>query len=362
MGRIKRKFNPEKNVLEAARERIAMIFDHFDKIIVSVSAGKDSTVLYHLCVQEAERRDRKIIAFFLDQEAEYEASIRLMRKLMDHPNVIPHWYQVPIYMTNATSLKDYFLYAWGEGEEWIREKEPHSIHEIKEDYPQRFYPFFEWYEQKHPDAAHLIGLRTEEGVTRIRAATKYEGWHGLKWSTVANGAARFYPIYDWTIYDVWKFIYEYNLPYNKIYDLMFWDNYSIYGSMRVSNLIHEKSFKCLSDLPKFEPETYNRLCRRISGIDTAARYATEKLVFNNKTLPKHYDSWKEFRDFLLKHVPNPEHKEKFKGRFAKQKQNERTYRNQVGQLLINDYENSRSFNTKKEERDQQIKEKWWEIL
>jgi len=361
MGRLIRKFL-EISVLDAARQRISMLFDNFETIIVSVSAGKDSTVLYYLCVQEAEKRNRKIIVFFLDQEAEYDASIKLMRKLMDHPNVIPHWYQVPTYMTNATSLEDYFLFAWGEGEEWVREKEPNSIHKIEEEYPRRFYPFFEWYEKKYPDAAHLIGLRTEEGITRYRAATKFEGWNGLKWSTLANGTARFYPIYDWTVYDVWKFIYDYNIPYNKIYDLMFWDNYGIYGKMRVSNLIHEKSFRCLTDLPRFEPETFNRLCRRVSGIDTAARYATEKLIFNNKTLPKHYKNWKEFRDFLLTNIHNQEHKTKFEDRFAKQKNNERIFQSQVGQLLINDYENSKSFNTKKEEKDQETKDKWWKIL
>jgi predicted phosphoadenosine phosphosulfate sulfurtransferase len=339
-----------------------MIFDRFEDIIVSISAGKDSTVLFFLCVQEAERRDRKIEAFFLDQEAEYQASINLIKRLMSHPRVIPKWFQVPIYMTNATSMDDYFLYAWGEGEDWIRDKHDLAIHEIDEDYPKRFYPFFEWYEKKTPDAAHLIGLRAEEGITRFRAVTKHEGWEGLRWSTENDGIAKFYPIYDWTVYDVWKFIYDYNLPYNKIYDLMFWDNHSIYSKMRVSNLIHEKAFRCLSDLPKYEPETYDKLCKRIAGIRTAARYALEKQMYDNKTLPSHYDSWKEFRDFLLENIKNPEHKKRFEERFAQQPKDEETYQAQVGQLLINDYENSTKIDTKKQEKRQEVREKWRKIL
>ena len=352
----------EKNVLQASRDRISMIFDEFETIIVSISSGKDSTVLYYLCLQEAVRRNRKIIAFFLDQEAEYQASINLIRKQMRHPNVIPNWYQVPIYMTNSTSMDEYFLYAWGEQEAWIREKDPIAIHAIKESYPKRFYPFFKWYESNSPEAAHLIGLRTEEGITRFRAVTKYPGWKGHRWSTVRNEVVRFYPIYDWTVYDVWKFIYDYNLPYNKIYDLMFWDNYSIYQKMRVSNLIHEKSFRCLADLPKYEPETYNALCQRISGIRTAARYATEKLVFDNKQLPRHYHNWKEFRDFLLDNLQHEDHRQKFVQRFSKQPQTEQVYQAQVGQLLINDYENSTTFDTKKAQKWKQIREKWWNIL
>lgn len=132
--------------------------------------------------------------------------------------------------------------------------------------------------------------------------------------------------------------------------------------MRVSNLIHEKSFKCLKDLPKFEPDTYDKLCQRIGGIATASRYVSEKLMFNNKKLPTHYKCWKDFRDFLLNNVPNDDQRQKFVDRFEKQEKNERIYQAQVGQLLINDYENNRAFDTKKDERTQKIKEKWMQIL
>lgn len=357
-----RKYHPTKTVLEAARERVCLIFDNFDRISISVSSGKDSTCVFYLFLQEAVKRKRKIEAFFEDQEAEYQASIDLIKVMMSHKNVVPRWYQVPIYLTNATSYTDYFLYAWGPGEKWMREKDPMAIQEIEEDYPKRFYDFFKWHEKKNPEAAFVVGLRAEEGITRYRATTKFPGWRGLKWSSSAGDIHRFYPIYDWTIYDVWKFIYEYDLPYNKIYDLMYMNNYSLYSKMRVSNLIHEKSYKCLVDLPLYEPDTYDRLCRRIRGIATASRYASEKLVFNNKRLPKHYSTWREFRDFLLENIPDEGHREAFRQRFRKQKGDERTYQAQVGQLLINDYENSRAFDTKKEEKLQREKEKWERML
>ncbi len=353
----------DQTVLAAARERVAMLFDNFDRISVSVSSGKDSGVLYHLCLQEAVRRGRKITAFFLDQEAEYQATIDVIRILMDHPNVEPAWFQVPCYMTNATSYSEYFLYAWGPGEPWMRDKDPLAIHAIDGEYPKRFYKFFPWYEKQHPDAAHLIGLRADESLTRFRAVTKHPGWNGIKWGSMDGEIKKFYPIYDWTVYDVWKYIYDFDLPYNRMYDLMWLDGVSIYKNMRISNLIHEKSFRCLKDLPRYEPETYNALCRRIGGVATASRYAAEKLVFDNKTLPKHYKTWREFRDFLLENIPEPEHRERFRTRFEKQKQTERTYRQQVGQLLLNDYENSRSsYDGKREEKIRRLKDKWMALL
>lgn len=351
-----------KNVLEAARERISMLFDRFETIEVSVSSGKDSSALLNLCLQEAEARGRKIKAFFLDQEAEYDSTITVIRDMMSHPGVIPLWFQVPIYMTNATSYSEYFLYAWGPGEVWMRDKDPLAIHAIDEEYPKRFYEFFRWWEKKDTSAAYLVGLRADESITRYRAVTKYPGWNGLKWSSLDGDVKVFYPIYDWTVYDVWKFIYDYDIKYNKIYDLMYLDGYSIYKKMRVSNLIHEKSYKCLVDLPRYEPETYDRLCSRIGGIAAASRYAAEKLMFNNKTLPRHYSSWKEFRDFLLENLPTQEHRERFIKRFANQPETEKLYQGQVGQLLINDYENSCPVDTKRDERIRRIKGKWMELL
>ena len=355
-------YSSTTNVLQAARERMSMLFDNFEHINVSVSSGKDSTVCFWLALQEARKRDRKIQCFFLDQEAEYENSIKIIEQMMTEKNVIPYWFQVPVYLTNATSSSDFFLYAWGENEKWMREKSPIAITHIDEEYPKRFYEFFPWFEDNRPDTAYIVGLRAEEGIMRFRAVTKYPGWNGLRWSTSSKNSHRFYPIYDWGYGDVWRFIYEYDLPYNKIYDLMFMDNYSYYTKMRVSNLVHEKSYKCLVDLPKYEPETYNSLCKRISGIATAARYASEKLVFSNKKLPEHYKCWKEFRDFLLENIKDAGQREKYITRFARQATNERIYQAQVGQLLINDYENSRAFNTNQEAKVKEKKEKWQAIL
>lgn len=46
----------KENVVEAARRRVSFVFDHFETIHVSVSGGKDSTVLAYLVLEEARRR------------------------------------------------------------------------------------------------------------------------------------------------------------------------------------------------------------------------------------------------------------------------------------------------------------------
>ena len=351
-----------ENVLCAAQKRIALIFDEFEKIIVSISSGKDSTVLFWLALNEAIKRNRKIRAFFLDQEAEYESSIELMELMMSQPLVEPLWYQIPLRLTNATSYSNSMFYCWEEDKEWLRSKHPLAIHSIIEKYPDRFYSFFNWMEKKNPDTAFLIGLRAEEGINRLKAVMLYPGCGAIRWSTRTKGknTFRFYPIYDWGVSDIWKFIYDNGVPYNSVYDRMYHSNKNYYKTMRVSNLIHEKSFKCLGDLQIYEPEMFDRLIKRMPGVHIASIYSKEKTVFSTDELPKGFDSWHNYKDFLLKTTPL-EHKVRFEKRFSKQPKNEDMARKQVRQILINDYENNLKIKIVKRDKNE-LYEKWWKEL
>lgn len=350
----------EQSVYDAALERIALVFDSFENIIVSVSGGKDSTALYWLVMKEAEKRNRLVGVFFLDQEAEYQATIDQIERMMSHPLAIPMWYQVPIMMTNATSYRQDMLYAWGENDTWIREKSPIAVHKIDVKYPRRFYPFFHWFEKQTKDTAFFIGLRAEEGINRVRATIKNPGWNGLVWSkkTQSPTSYRFYPIYDWGMGDIWKFIVENNLPYNEIYDRMYAANHGIFNTMRVSNLIHEKSFQCLADLQELEPETYDKMIKRLQGVHCAAMYAHDDYIYNTDILPEAFNTWKEYRDYLLESTPYDK-RDRFLSRFETQEQDEYTYRQHVRQLLINDWENNIPVKPKPKD---DWKEKWRNIL
>lgn len=347
----------QQNVLDAARDRMAWIFHHYPRVVVSISSGKDSTVLAHLASAEAVRQGREVEFFFLDQEAEYAATIDQARTMMTWSNVKSLWYQVPIRMTNATSYEEDFLFAWGPSLQWMREREPNSIHYAPRA-PDRFYPFFRWFEEQlGVDSASLIGLRSEESLNRYRAVTRHPGRDNIKWSSKGNGTTKFYPLYDWTFEDVWTYIQRFQVPYNKVYDWLYIRGENIPG-FRVSNLIHEKAFKCLALLQEFEPGTYERLLQRIGGITVAARYAKEMSIFRARTLPKTYASWKAFRDFLLVTLPT-EIAQVFTERFASQLTSENTHRQQVRQLLLNDWENSIPV---VQQEDTDPLEKWRAIL
>jgi len=162
---------------------------------------------------------------------------------------------------------------------------------------------------------------------------------GIYWSTKAY-VTKFYPIYDWSFDDIFYHFYHHNIKYNRIYDyLHIKDKAEQITKMRVSNLIHEKAFGSLTTLQEFEPDTYDKLVKRLKGVHTAAIYASASTVFSTQVLPPKFKTWVEYRDFLLDTVPT-QHREKYTKRFERQKNTPATARQQCRQLLLNDWENN----------------------
>jgi predicted phosphoadenosine phosphosulfate sulfurtransferase len=263
-------------------------------------------------------------------------------------------------MTNATSATDVFLTAWGVGETWIRDKDPLAITAITKPYPDRFYQFFEWYEKQEGRTAFFVGLRSQESLNRFRSVTANPGYKGIGWSTVGKGEAfRFYPIFDWTFGDIWKYIADTGLPYNRLYDRLFMLDGLNISTMRVSNLIHEKAFKALATLQDFEPDTYDRLVRRLGGVHCAALYAKDEQVYSASARPAAFATWREYRDYLLSTTPGEEIRARYTRRFAGQPTDEATCQQQVKQILINDWENNVPVMRQKAAR---LREVWWNRL
>lgn len=364
-----------KTVLEAAHERVAYLFDEFENIVVSISGGKDSTVLAHLTLKEAHKRGRKVGIFFLDEEVVYDSTIGQIEYLMGlYPeNTIRLWYQIEFNLTNASSLNETQLKCWEAGKHkvWMRSKRQDTIQHKPWDPALEtvrdknkgfgFYDALENFQNSRKDTAFLIGLRATESPNRWRAVSKNPGYKTVCWSTnLGKGNINFYPLYDWNFHDIWKYIYDEGLKYSKIYDYMYQKGMGL-QEIRVSSLIHERSFKALVELPEFEPKTYNRLLKRVSGISVGNLYGKDAKLFRARSLPKNYSTWIEYRDFLLATYPDASKKPIFEKRFAHHLNNNHVARQQCRQLLLNDYENNLPVDNKPDPRDARI-QYWREML
>lgn len=373
-----KKYDIDKNVLDAARERISYIFDEFDNIIVSISGGKDSTVLAYLSLLEAHKRNRKIGLFFLDEEVVYKSTIEQIEYLMDlfPENTIRYWLQIPFNLTNATSYKDSQVKCWDPTmkSKWMHERSDKNvltktwIHKTRIADKNKGFGFYDVlynFELSFENTAFLIGLRSDESLSRYVTMIRNPGYKDVYWSTKRKGTNySFYPIYDWKFSDIWKYIGENNIRYHRFYDFAYLKGMPT-KELRVSSLTHEKAFKAIQILPEFEFDTYEKLLARIGGVSFAQETARDKKMFKVQKLPKNYSSWREYRDFLLKTYPIEEHKKIFEKRFAKHLDNEYVAKQQCKQLVLGDYENnfpiSNIENPAKEKTREKIN-KWKEIL
>jgi predicted phosphoadenosine phosphosulfate sulfurtransferase len=359
----------------AAVERIKYVFDEFENIIVSISGGKDSTVLCWLALQEAHKRGRKIGIFFLDEEVVYQSTIDQVRWLMNlYPeNTTRLWLQFPFHLTNATSYAEGQLICWEPGKHkiWMRPKEPYAIQHKPWDVATEtvrdknkgfgFYDVIDNFQRSRPNTAFLVGLRATESMNRFRAVAKNPGYKDCYWCTnIGNGSASFYPLYDWNFHDVWKFIYDNKIRYSKIYDYQFKKGMP-QNEIRVSSLIHEKSFKSLVELPEFEPKTYDKLLKRIQGIQIGNLYGKDPKLLRARKLPKNFKTWMDYRDFLLENYPDPTKKDIFVRRFERHLNNNYVARQQCRQLILNDYENNLPIDNQPDPRELTLK-KWRDML
>ena len=174
-----------ETVLNASRRRISYVFDEYDNIVVSISGGKDSTVLAHLALKEANKRGRKIGLFFLDEEVVYDSTIKQIEYLMNlfPNNTIKLWYQIEFRLTNATSLKEGQLICWEAGKHkiWMRQKNKESIQHKSWDKEKetvrdknKGFGFYDVLDNFQNNGQHCVygWIKSSESMNRWRAVSR----------------------------------------------------------------------------------------------------------------------------------------------------------------------------------------------
>jgi predicted phosphoadenosine phosphosulfate sulfurtransferase len=198
-----------------------------------------------------------------------------------------------------------YSYCWKEGEDWIHPKNPISKKENIYG-TERFHELFEAIfrvEFPNQKACYLAGVRTEEAPKRMVALTSGATYKWITWGSILNKKNQhytFYPIYDWSYTDVWKYIYSNNIIYNKVYDEMYRHGVR-HQEMRISNLHHETAIQTLIMVQEIGPDTWNKLEKRIDGANTVKHLQRKSFTCPDK-LPFMFYDWKEYALYLLENI------------------------------------------------------------
>jgi predicted phosphoadenosine phosphosulfate sulfurtransferase len=307
------------SVLDAARQRISNTFDDFEKIYISFSAGKDSTVMLHLVAEEARKRNRKIGLLLIDLEAQYKIT-------MDHAlscvemwsDVLDvNWVCLPIHLRNAVSVYEPFWLCWDPDAKdgWVRsppeiaitDPAHYSFFRNGMEFEEFVVEFGKWY-AGGDNCACFVGIRTDESLNRFRTIcqSKKQTWKGIRHtSNVIDNVFNVYPIYDWHSKDLWTYHAKNPLMiHNRLYDLMHKAGVPM-GHMRICQPYGDDQRRGLWLFHLVEPETWSKVVARVNGANGGALYVQEWGNINGYrgiTKPPGH-TWKSFSTLLVNSMP-----------------------------------------------------------
>lgn len=313
----------------AARARISKVFDDFPKIYLSFSGGKDSAVMMHLVMHEAQLRNRKVGVLFVDLEAQYKLTIDHITDMYEQYKewVEPYWVALPLNLRNAVSQYEPQWMCWEPGREddWVRQPPAMAITD-EAHFPffrrrmefEEFVPAFgKWYAQGKLCAC-FVGIRSDESLNRYRTiAGKKSTFERLQWTTWCGETLyNAYPIYDWRTEDIWIFNGKFKAPYNRLYDRMHQAGLTI-AQARICQPYGDDQRKGLWLFHIIEPETWGRVVNRVSGANQGALYVQESgNILGQRTIRKPDGiTWREYAERLLGSMP-PTAAEHYKDKIA----------------------------------------------
>lgn len=275
----------EKNVLDAAIERLEIIFKNFDNIYFSVSGGKDSSVMVQLANIVAKRMNKKFDVLFIDLEAQYRYTIQHIEELKQLPQIRDFYHiTLPIALRNAVSVLQPKWICWEEESKhlWVRDMPKDSINinncpfewfKKGEEFEEFVVQFACWYRKKHQgNVACGVGIRTDESLNRFRTIAfqdKKVTFKQYHWTTKLKVADKkfdiynFYPIYDWEVGDIWGAVSKLDLKFNYIYELMYKNGLSVY-EQRLCQPYGDDQRNGLNQFKALEYDTWSKVINRVN--------------------------------------------------------------------------------------------------
>lgn len=317
-------FNNELNVYDAAMQRMKYIFEEFDNVLVAFSTGKDSGVMMELAYVYAKENNMldKLAIYYQDYEAIFQDCTYYAERVFNnnYKDVKrKYWLCMPIKAScSVTMMQDGWI-PWDEDVKdiWVRDYPKSDCLVNIHNYPYEFHKgtkgfdfridFSKHFAKEHGKTAVLVGIRTDESLTRLGIITsqhRINMYNKVRYSTkVVNNVYSFYPIYDWKTKDIWTANAKFGFDYNKVYDMYYKAGLTI-DQMRIASPFHQSGQENLKLYRVIDPNTWGRMISRVNGVNFTGIYGgTSAMGWRKIKKPDHF-TWKEYADFLIKTLPD----------------------------------------------------------
>ena len=305
-----------------ARRRIRWCFDTFATVCVAFSGGKDSGVVLNLALDVAREIGQlsRLSVYHMDYEAQYEATTEHVERVMLGlpEEVRAYWLCLPVVTPCATSMFQSYWRPWEANKRhlWVRQMPAHPtvINEtnVEFDYTGTDYDtqdaFADWLAATTgTTVGMLVGIRADESLNRraaITSANRTTHHPQARWTArKSEDVTSCYPIYDWSVEDVWTAHAREEWPYNRLYDLFHLAGIPPHA-MRVASPFIDCGQESLKLYRVIEPATWGRLVSRVNGVNFTGIYGgTTAMGWRTITKPDHF-TWEQYARFLLATLPD----------------------------------------------------------
>jgi predicted phosphoadenosine phosphosulfate sulfurtransferase len=268
------------NVYDAAVQRMVDVYKDGHRVLVSFSAGKDSTCAMEVCIQAARITGNLPVEVWMqDEEIMYPGTYEYAERVASRKEVKFHWLICGEPQINIFNRKEPFYWVFDpllREDQWMRKPPSFARKTDEQDLynivnPQSFPP---------PEGKFLfvcMGVRASE--SRMRNMMIHSSGGAISKATVIKGSGldrsnerHIRPIYDWTTNDVWHAINENGWDYNRAYDV-----FARFGVKRERQRIGPVAMtthgvRLIQIASKAWPEWFDRLSIRLPGIRLGAAY------------------------------------------------------------------------------------------